>query len=59
VAMGAIPLVTESAHVMHFCGGDAGVAGDDGDWGVARFGGTSVGTTLGSGAGFNAGGVVH
>jgi hypothetical protein len=51
--------VTESAYVIRFCGGDAGVAGDAGDWGAARVGGTSIGTTLGSGAGFNVGGVVQ
>jgi hypothetical protein len=57
--MGKMPPVTESAHVIHFCGGDAGVADGDGDWGAARIGGTSVGTTLGSGAGFIVGGVVQ
>jgi hypothetical protein len=51
--------VIESTHMMRFCGGEAGVAGDDGDWGAARVVGTSVGATLGSGAGFNVGGVVH
>jgi hypothetical protein len=57
--MGAMPPVTESAHVIRFCGGDAGMAGDDGAWGAVRVGGTSVGTTLGSGAGFNVGGIVQ
>jgi hypothetical protein len=38
---------------------EAGVTGDDGDWGDTRVVGTSVGATLGSGAGFNVGGVVH
>jgi hypothetical protein len=59
VTIRVMPPVTESAHVIHFCGWDAGVANDDGDWGDARIGGTSVGTTLGSVAGFNVGGVVQ